>query len=85
MAVSLNDMLRRGEIVLSDEQYGALLRSIERGHQYGGQIDIAPLATVDPPSWTVPQTYMRLDAAGKQQYCVRFTSGAIQVLATEPD
>lgn len=85
MAVSLQDMIKRGEIILSDEQYSALLKSIEYGHTYGGMIDMPPLVVTDPPAWASPQTYMRRDSAGKQQYCVRFTSGAIQVLATEPD
>lgn len=28
--------------------------------------------------------FFRLSAGGKQQFCVRFSSGAVQIIATEP-
>lgn len=28
--------------------------------------------------------FFRWSAAGKQQFCVRFSSGAVQIIATEP-
>ena len=43
------------------------------------------VASADPTAVAAhPISYFRLDDAGKQQFCVRFSSGAIQVLATEP-
>jgi hypothetical protein len=44
------------------------------------------IVTSDPAANTegLPRTFMRT-VAGKQQWCVRFDSGAIQVIATEPD
>lgn len=31
-----------------------------------------------------PMSYFRLDENGKQQFCVHFGSGVVQVIATEP-
>lgn len=43
------------------------------------------IAGTDPAAISAhPVSYFRLDETGKQQFCVRFSSGAIQVLSTEP-
>lgn len=40
--------------------------------------------TADPVAVAKPKPFFRFNAAGKQQFCVRFSSGAVQVIATEP-
>lgn len=42
-----------------------------------------PTVLSDPAANTIPGMFFRV-SGGKQQFCVRFASGAIQVLATEP-
>jgi hypothetical protein len=52
-----------------------------------GYIDIGEYATTsDPsaPSDNRGRLYVRDNGAGKEQLCVRFNTGAVQVLATEP-
>lgn len=37
----------------------------------------------DPIAVAKPKPFFRINDAGKQQFCVRFASGAVQVIATE--
>lgn len=39
--------------------------------------------TTDPVAVAKPKPYFRM-SGGKQQLCIRFASGAVQILATEP-
>ena len=43
----------------------------------------AELVDADPATGQSPGFFFR-DSGGKQQFCVRFSSGAIQIIATEP-
>lgn len=45
-----------------------------------GEVNADP----DAPAASRARTFVRDNGAGKTQYCVRFATGAIQVLATEP-
>jgi hypothetical protein len=67
-------------LVLSDARFADLMASLAAGDV----VWVTSVSTADPVALGSPQTYMRLDENGKQQYCVRFKTGAIQVLATEP-
>lgn len=86
MAKSLMEIVNHEGIIVSDAMYGAFRKSVEQSHAVGGDgvITAVSITPTDPSVHAFPQVYMRLDELGKQQYCVRFKSGAIQVLATEP-
>ncbi len=65
----------------SPEVYGGVAWSnIIGGRTYGSELATDPAA----PAANVGVHYYRDNGAGKTQFCVRFPTGAIQVLATEP-
>lgn len=84
MAVSLMDLVHERGVIISEEAYTALLHSVAEGFNTRGIVWCCPAAAIDPTAHTHPLIYTRFDDTGKQQMCVRFSSGAIQVLATEP-
>ena len=84
MSKSLLETVLNGNIIVSDEMHSAFLHSVDDSHAYGGSIYCLSPVLTDPPARPIPHLFTRLDEANKQQICVRFMSGAIQVLATEP-
>ena len=72
-------------LVFSDEALSAWQQSTRMSHSNGGAVTAVPIVATDPSVEGSPVLYTRLDSAGKQQLCVRFSSGAIQILSTEPD
>ena len=69
-------------IVLSDQQFADLLAGLAVGGS--GSSMVLSTSSSDPTALASPITFTRVDENGKQQFCVRFKSGAVQVLATEP-
>lgn len=49
-----------------------------------GYIEGAEIADPSAPATNYGRLYFRDNGAGKSQLCVRFATGAVQVLATEP-
>lgn len=72
-------------LTFSDDAISAWQQSSRMSHTNGGVVTAVPLVVADPSVQGHPVLYTRLDSAGKQQLCVRFGTGAIQVLSTEPD
>ena len=72
-------------LVFSDVAFSAWQQSTRMSHANDGVVTVVPLVAPDPSVSGGPVLYTRLDSVGKQQLCVRFASGAIQVLSTEPD
>ena len=72
-------------LTFSDEAFSAWQQSSRMSHDNGGVVTAVPIVATDPSVQGSPVLYTRLDSVGKQQLCVRFGSGAIQVLSTEPD
>lgn len=61
-------------------QMRGLFRSEQPAFE-GRPATASPDAPIDPGTGT---WFFRDNGAGKSQFCVRFPSGAVQVLATEP-
>ena len=72
-------------LTFSDEAFSAWQQGSRISHINGGVVTAVPIVATDPSVQGNPVLYTRLDSVGKQQLCVRFGSGAIQVLSTEPD
>ena len=72
-------------LIFSDAAFSAWQQSLRMSHTNGGVVTAVPIVATDPSVQGHPVLYTRLDSAGKQQLCVRFGSGAIQILSTEPD
>ena len=72
-------------LTFSDDAFSAWQQSSRMSHSNGGVVTVVPIVITDPSVSGGPILYTRLDSVGKQQLCVRFGSGAIQVLSTEPD
>ena len=72
-------------LTFSDAAFSAWQQSTRMSHTNGGDVTVVPIVVTDPGVQGSPVLYTRLDSAGKQQLCVRFSSGAIQILSTEPD
>lgn len=53
------------------------------GHHLGGFVDLIEIAAPDAPAANIGRLFVR-DSGGKSQLAIRFPSGAVQVIATEP-
>ena len=50
----------------------------------GGSVELPEMTDPDAPAANKARLYVRDNGAGKSQLCVRFATGAVQVIATEP-
>lgn len=83
MAKSLLWATNNDSLIFSDELYGVIKQTLAASLA-GNVVCVGSTVATEPAANAHPQTYFRVDESGKQQWCVRFTSGVVQVLATEP-
>jgi hypothetical protein len=56
----------------------------QRLNLYSGAIQLAEMTEPDAPAANGARLYVKDNGSGKTQLCVRFATGAVQVIATEP-
>ena len=70
-----------GIVATSGKGYAAFLDGRVR---IGGYVDVRRISDPPAPTGTAARLFTRDNGAGKSELCVRFATGAVQVIKTEP-